>query len=65
MTRLSLGRARRVRQLRYGLDDTEADAGAAGRRQAELERKLDQVLREVAELRRSLRPRTEERPEKP
>jgi hypothetical protein len=50
--------------LRHGLDDTELAAGAAGRPD-ELERKLDQVLRELVELRRSLRPLTEKQPAKP
>jgi hypothetical protein len=57
--------ARRVRQLRQGPDDTEPPAEGANRQADELERKLDQVLRELAELRRSLRPLTEKRPEDP
>jgi septal ring factor EnvC (AmiA/AmiB activator) len=56
--------ARRVRQLRQALDDTELPAPADGRPAADLERKLDQILRELAELRRSLRPPADRRPER-
>jgi septal ring factor EnvC (AmiA/AmiB activator) len=56
---------RRVRQLQRGLEDPESPAQAAGRPAAELDRKLDEVLRELAELRRSLRPPAGKQPEEP
>ncbi len=52
--------AGRVRQLRQGLDDPRPNAPGAG-----VERKLDELLRELGELRRSLRPPTKEQPEEP
>jgi hypothetical protein len=55
---------RRVRQWRQALEDAESgppgDVAAAN-----LERKLDRVLRELAELRRTLRSLQEKRPEEP
>jgi RNA polymerase sigma factor (sigma-70 family) len=58
-------RAARVRQLRQALDDAESAPPPAGRPAADVERKLDQVLRELSELRRALRPPEEKRPEEP
>ncbi len=58
-------RAQRVRQWRQSLEDAESAAPPAARQPAELERKLDQVLRELAELRRTLRRPEEDRPEGP
>jgi RNA polymerase sigma factor (sigma-70 family) len=57
-------RARRVRQWRQALDEPEPPV-AAGRPAADLEGKLDRVLRELAELRRALRPPADRRPEVP
>jgi RNA polymerase sigma factor (sigma-70 family) len=56
-------RALRVRRLRQVLDDAESGPSPESRSAAELERKLDQMLRELAELRRALRPPEEKRPE--
>jgi RNA polymerase sigma factor (sigma-70 family) len=53
--------ARRVREWRNALDDEPPTESRA----ADVERKLDQVLRELSELRRSLRAREEDRPEQP
>jgi RNA polymerase sigma factor (sigma-70 family) len=58
-------RAQCVRQLRQALDDGELAGPPAGRSAADLEKKLDQVLRELSELRRSVRSLEEKRPEEP
>ena len=58
-------RAQHVRQWRQSLEDGEAAVPPAARPPADLEKKLDQVLRELAELRRTLRRPAEDRPEKP
>jgi RNA polymerase sigma factor (sigma-70 family) len=57
--------ARRVRQLRQDPDEAESPGPGAGRAAADLERKFDEVLRELGELRRSLRPPSERKPEEP
>ncbi len=57
--------AQRVRQWRQALGDGESGSPPAARRPAELEKQLDQVLRELTELRRTLRRQQEERPEEP
>jgi hypothetical protein len=56
---------RRVRQWRQALADVESGPPPGGLQAADLERKLDRVLRELAELRRALRPQEEKRPEEP
>jgi RNA polymerase sigma factor (sigma-70 family) len=58
-------RAQRVRQLQQALDEGEPAVPPAGRSAADLEKKLDQVLRELSELRRSVRSLEEKRPEAP
>jgi RNA polymerase sigma factor (sigma-70 family) len=57
--------ARRVRQWRQTLEDTEPSLPPASRPAADVERKLDQVLRELSELRRALRSAEVKRPEEP
>jgi hypothetical protein len=57
--------AQRVRQLRQALDDGDSPVPPASRPAADLDRRLDQVLRELAELRRALQPTKERRPEEP
>jgi RNA polymerase sigma factor (sigma-70 family) len=57
--------AQRVRQWRQALDDAEFPRAPAGGQAADTEKKLDQVLRELAELRRALQPPKEKRPEEP
>jgi hypothetical protein len=54
-------RARQVRRMRQVVDDPES----AGRAPRDLEGKLDEVLRELSELRRSLWPPNGDRPEEP
>jgi hypothetical protein len=55
--------AQRVRQLRQALDDAEFPEAPAGRQAADMEKKIDQLLRELAELRRALQPVKDKRPE--
>jgi RNA polymerase sigma factor (sigma-70 family) len=48
-------RSQRLRQLRQAFEDANAGLPPAAREPADLERKLDEVLRELGELRRTLR----------
>jgi RNA polymerase sigma factor (sigma-70 family) len=57
--------AQRVRQWRQALDDAEFPRAPTGGPAADTEKKLDQVLRELAELRRALQPAKDKRPEEP
>jgi hypothetical protein len=54
-----------VREWRQALADTESGPPPGGPPAADLERRLDQALRELAELRRALWPPEGKRPEEP
>ena len=58
-------RAQRVRQWRQTLEDEGSASPPTAQQAVELEKKLDQVLRELAELRRTLRRPEENKQEEP
>jgi hypothetical protein len=57
--------AQRVRQVRQALDEGDTAVPPSGHPVTDTDRKLDQLLRELAELRRALQPAKEKRPEEP